>query len=89
MLTIIQTYGVRIPLDMIYAVQVEQWPPEATEWVQRVKKGNWLGDELLIESVLLEGCQVVPVAHKHSLNPDRMATFFCSYGKKNSKECCN
>ena len=65
----IQTYGVRIPLDMVYAVQVKQWPPEATEWVQRVKKGNWLGDDL-IESILLEGCQVVPVAHKHSLNPD-------------------
>lgn len=65
----IQTYGVRIPLDMVYAVKVRQWPPEATEWVQRVKKGNWLGDEL-IESIVLEGCQVVPVAHKHSLNPN-------------------
>lgn len=65
----IQTYGVRIPLDMVYAVQVKQWPPEATEWVQRVKKGNWLGDEL-IESIVSEGCQVVPVAHKHSLNPN-------------------
>lgn len=32
----IQTYGVRIPLDMVYAVQVKQWPPEATKWVQRV-----------------------------------------------------
>lgn len=65
----IQTYGVRIPLDMVYAVQVKQWPPEATEWVQRVKKGNWLGDDL-IESIVSEGCHVVPVAHKHSLNPD-------------------
>lgn len=65
----IQTYGVRIPLDMVYAVEVKQWPPEATEWVQRVKKGNWLGDDL-IESIVSEGCQVVPVAHKHSLNPD-------------------
>lgn len=65
----IQTYGVRIPLDIVYAVQVKQWPPEATEWVQRVKKGNWLGDEL-IESIVSEGCQVVPVAHKHSLNPN-------------------
>ncbi|XP_022795420.1 uncharacterized protein LOC111334006 [Stylophora pistillata] len=65
----IQTYGVRIPLDMVYAVQVKQWPPEATQWVQRVKRGNWLGDDL-IESIVSEGCYVVPVAHKHSLNPD-------------------
>lgn len=65
----IQTYGVRIPLDMVYAVQVKQWPSEATEWVQRMTKGNWLGDDL-IESIVSEGCHVVPVAHKHSLNPD-------------------
>ena len=65
----IQAYGVRIPLDMVYALQVKHWPSEAREWVKRAKQGKWLGNDF-IESIVSEGCHVVPVAHKHSLNPD-------------------
>ena len=65
----IQTYGLRIALDMVFAVQVKQWPSEAREWVERAKQGKWLENDF-VEAIISEGCHVVPVAHKHSLNPD-------------------
>lgn len=65
----IQVHGIRIALDMVFAVQVKQWPSEAREWVERAKQGKWLEDDL-VEAIVSEGCHVVPVAHKHSLNPN-------------------
>ena len=64
----IERHGLRTSLEIVLALPVKQWPPEANDWAQRVKEINWLED--LVDSIISEGCHVVPVAHKYSLHPD-------------------
>lgn len=45
------------------------WPRIADDWRFRSRTNGWLTDAL-IESIVNEGCHIVPVSHRHSTHPD-------------------
>ena len=53
--------------DIVSPIRCFAWPPAAMEWKTRQRKHGW-PDERTIASVVVSGCDVVPVAH----NDNRM-----------------
>ena len=54
--------------DSVVALPCSEWPPLAANWIQRQRKSKWIGDEL-IDSLIMDGCHIVPAAHRLSSAP--------------------
>ncbi|KAL4232745.1 hypothetical protein ACF0H5_007433 [Mactra antiquata] len=55
--------------DLVTALKCTPWPREAKAWKGRALKSEWLPNDL-IQSIIDDGCHVVPVPSKNSLNPE-------------------
>ena len=46
--------------DFVYGLKCEFWPSQAKHWINRERKHSWPSTEL-IESIVAQGCHIVPV----------------------------
>ncbi|XP_045205355.2 uncharacterized protein LOC123557753 [Mercenaria mercenaria] len=64
--------NIGVSTDSVIALACSPWPVIATSWKCRASKSKstWLEPQL-VDSIIKDGCHVVPVPSKKSLTPDR------------------
>ena len=55
--------------DSVFSMHCLDWPKEADRWTKRDRPSGWPGKEL-VQSIVADGCHVVPTSHPRSQNPD-------------------
>ncbi|KAI0221572.1 hypothetical protein LSAT2_027108, partial [Lamellibrachia satsuma] len=55
--------------DNVLSIHCLDWPKEAVRWTKRDRPSGW-PDKELVQSIVADGCHVVPTSHPRSQNPD-------------------
>jgi len=65
-------FDCKVSVDVVASVPCLTWPPQASEWPTRRRSCGW-PDPATIQSVVSNGCDVVPVAHRRAKDDKWMA----------------
>ncbi|KAI0227343.1 hypothetical protein LSAT2_022172, partial [Lamellibrachia satsuma] len=55
--------------DNVFSMHCLDWPKEADRWTTRHRPSGW-PDKEMVQSIVADGCHVVPTSHPRSQNPD-------------------
>ena len=69
----VSSYGIWFLSKHVIAFHC-RWPAEATEWITRKRQSNWPSD-VVIDTIVTDGCHVIDKTHPKSLNPDSECAF--------------